>query len=112
MSVHTGGVTAPLPPGTPYPQRPPFNTYAIIAIIMACFVLPPLGIYFGHQAKKQIAQTGEQGAELAQASIVIGWVLTALMAVVLLVFCGLFVVWFGMFAAIFGGAAAGAGSGF
>ena len=79
---------------------------------MACFVLPPLGIYFGHLAQKQIAETGEQGAELAHASIIIGWVLTALMAVMLLVFCALFAVWFGLFAAIFGGAAAGAGSGF
>jgi hypothetical protein len=85
-----------LPPPPPqYQPQPPFNTYAIIAIILATVVLPPLGIYFGHQAKKQIAVTGERGMELAQASIVVGWVLTGLMALSLLAFCGFFVIWLG-----------------
>ena len=98
-------MTQALPPGTPYPPPRPFNTYAIVAIIMACFVLPPLGIYFGHQAKRQIAVSGEQGAELAQAAIVVGWVLTILMGVALLAFCAFFIVWIGIFGAIFGAAA-------
>lgn len=72
---------------------------------MACFVLPPLGIYFGHQAKKQIAVTGEQGAELADAAIVVGWVLSILLGVFLLVFCAAFAVGIGLFTAIFGTAA-------
>lgn len=105
-------MTAPLPPGTPYPPPRPFNTYAIIAIIMACFVLPPLGIYFGHEAKKQIAATGEQGAELAQASIVIGWVLTILMVVMLLAFCAFFAIWLGVFSAVFGTAISQGGMAF
>ena len=100
-------MTQPLPPGTPvYPPRPPFNTYAIVAIIMACFVLPPLGIYFGHQAKRQIATTGEQGA------IVVGWVLTILMGVALLAFCAFFLVWLGLFSAIFGTAVSQTGGGY
>jgi hypothetical protein len=103
------GVTQPLPPGPPAPLPPgpyqpprPFNTYAIIAIVMACFVMPPLGIYFGHQAKKQIAVSGEQGAELAQAAIVVGWVFSIIIGVMLLAFCAFFVVWLGVFGAIFG----------
>jgi hypothetical protein len=88
------------PPAYAYQPPRPFNTYAIIAIIMACFVLPPLGIYFGHLAKRQIAETGEQGAELAHAAIIVGWVFTVLMGVMLLFFCGLFFVWLGLFSAV------------
>ncbi|WP_020521778.1 DUF4190 domain-containing protein [Catelliglobosispora koreensis] len=61
-----------------YPYAPPFNTYAILALVLAIAVLPPLGIYFGYKAKEQIAATGERGVELATAAIVIGWVLTSI----------------------------------
>jgi hypothetical protein len=33
------------PPYQPYP--PPYNVYAILSLVLALFVLPPLGIYFG-----------------------------------------------------------------
>ena len=84
MRTDTETVTAPLqppqplPPGTPYPPRPPFNTYAIIAIIMACFVLPPLGIYFGHLAKRQIKRTGEAGDQLATWGLVLSYAFTVI----------------------------------
>ncbi len=56
------------PPPYPYvPYPPPFNTYAILSLVFALFVFAPLGIYFGKVAKRQIAQTGERGIELAGA---------------------------------------------
>lgn len=99
----------PQPPPYQVPQQPPYNTYAIVAIVVAVLVLPPLGIYFGHVAKREIAVSGERGIELAQAAIVVGWVLTVLMATFLLVFCALFIVWLGVFGAIFGAAATSGG---
>ena len=75
-------------PYPPYVYSPPINVYAILALVLAVAVLPPLGIYFGHKAKAQIAQTGERGVELATAGLVVGWVLTAIFGVFLLIWCG------------------------
>jgi hypothetical protein len=75
----------PYPP--PYAPRP-YNTYAILSLVFALAVFPPLGIYFGHKAKQQIAQTGERGIELANVGYILGWVFTALMGVFLLLWCG------------------------
>jgi hypothetical protein len=70
-----------------YPVQPPLNTYAILGLVLGLFVLPPLGIYFGTKAQQQIAVTGERGVELAKASVIIGWVLTILYGVLLLIWC-------------------------
>jgi hypothetical protein len=92
----------------PHPVPPPYNTYAILAAILALLVLPPLGIYFGYKAKQQIAQTGERGIELAEVGIIAGWILTGLFAVILVVWCGFFLTFFGTFiGALVGGAASG-----
>ena len=72
-------------------QPPPYNTLAILALVLGVMVLPPLGIYFGHKAQEQIAQTGERGVELAKAGVLVGWILT--------VFYGLFFVAWCCFAA-------------
>jgi hypothetical protein len=72
----------------PYAMQAPVNTYAILAAIFAFVVLPPLGIYFGHKARQQIAQTGERGSELATVGIVGGWILTSLYAVGIVLWCG------------------------
>jgi len=53
------------------------NVMAILALIFA-FVFSPLGIVFGALAKRQIAQTGEQGAGLAKAGFWLGIAFTAL----------------------------------
>jgi hypothetical protein len=63
------------------------NTYAILSLVLGVAVLPPLGIYFGQQARKQIAVTGERGSELATAGIVIGWVLSSIFAASILLMC-------------------------
>jgi peptidyl-prolyl cis-trans isomerase B (cyclophilin B) len=104
------------PPPSPYPQigppaypppyqpPPPYNTYAILALVLAIFVLPPLGIYFGNQAKKQIAVNGERGIELANAAVIVGWVMSILMLAFLTIWCLLFgSIMFG-FLGIFGSA--------
>ena len=82
----------PPPYGAPYgpPQYgpPPLNTYAILSLVLALAVFPPLGIYFGVKAKQQIAQTGERGIELATAGVICGWIISGLMGLVFLVWCG------------------------
>jgi len=55
-------------------QPPPYNTLAVLALVLGIMVLPPLGIYFGHKAQQQIAQTGERGIELAKVGVVSGWI--------------------------------------
>ncbi|HEY0700785.1 MAG TPA: DUF4190 domain-containing protein [Micromonospora sp.] len=82
---------APGHPPYPYPYSPPFNTYAILSLVFALMVFPPLGVYFGNKARQEIARTGERGAELATAGIVLGWIFTALFVVLMVVWCGLFV---------------------
>jgi Domain of unknown function (DUF4190) len=78
----------PYQPQTPY-QQPQFqpqpryqypqpvvagrtNTMAILALVFA-FVFWPLGIVFGHMARRQIRQTGEGGAGLATAGLVLSY---------------------------------------
>jgi hypothetical protein len=76
------------PPYGPGYGPPPYNTYAILSLVFALAVFAPLGIYFGAKAKRQIAQTGERGIELATAGYVCGWVFSALLGLVLVVWCG------------------------
>jgi hypothetical protein len=49
------------------------NTMAILSLVFA-FVFWPLGIVFGHLARKQIRQTGEGGAGLAKAGLILSYV--------------------------------------
>jgi hypothetical protein len=65
---------------------------AILAIIFA-FVFAPLGIVFGLIARSQIKQSGEEGAGLALAGIIIGAIFSAL-------FLLLIIFWIVFFAAV------------
>jgi hypothetical protein len=56
------------------------NVMAILALVFA-FVFSPLGIVFGAIAKKQIAQTGEQGMGPAKAGFWLGIGFTVLSVV-------------------------------
>jgi hypothetical protein len=67
-----------------YGQNPATNTMAILSLVFA-FLFSPLGIVFGHMAKKQIKQTGEQGEGLATAGMILGYIFTG---IGLLVCCG------------------------
>ena len=71
-------MTEPTP--TPYvapPAGPATNVLAIIAII-AAIVFPPVGIVLGFIAQGQIKTSGEGGAGLAKAAIIVGIILTIL----------------------------------
>jgi hypothetical protein len=62
------------PPGAWYPR--PMNPMAILSLVLA-FVAAPAGLILGIIARKQIARTGEEGAGLALAGIIIGGIFTA-----------------------------------
>ncbi|WP_240942678.1 DUF4190 domain-containing protein [Planosporangium thailandense] len=64
------------------------NTYAILSLVFAIAVFPPLGIYFGNKAKRQIAERGERGIELANAGVICGWIFSAFQGLVLIIWCG------------------------
>jgi uncharacterized protein DUF1707/uncharacterized protein DUF4190 len=64
---------------------------ASLACGLAQFVFGPLAtipaIVFGHMARHQIKRTGEQGAGLALAGLILGWA-TVILAILLLVIIG------------------------
>ncbi len=57
---------------------------AIAALILA-FVFYPLGIVFGHLARRQISRTHEGGRGLATAALIIGYLQLAVMVGVIVV---------------------------
>ena len=77
-------------PYSPYPPAAPTNGLAIAALVCGVggFVI---GLSFipaiicGHLARKQIRQTGEQGAGLALAGLILGYVAGALFIVLVAV---------------------------
>ncbi|WP_019969419.1 peptidylprolyl isomerase [Mycobacterium sp. 141] len=90
-----GGYQPGYPPPVGYPAPPPTNGLAIAALICG-FLFAPLGIVFGHISLSQIRRTGEQGRGLAITGLVVGYLMTALalLAVVLVVVASLFTVGF------------------
>jgi hypothetical protein len=84
-------------PQSPYPyqQQQPFpqsypppmtssgqtNVMAILSLVFA-FVFWPLAIVFGHIAKKQIRERGEEGGGLATAGLVLGYIFGGIALVV------------------------------
>ena len=82
-------------PLAPYGYAPPArqNTLAVVSLVFGIcgvtvlwFVGSIVALATGYSGKKQIAQTGEQGASLATAGIVLGWVGAALGALFLAIF--------------------------
>jgi hypothetical protein len=53
---------------------PTLNAMAAMALVFA-FLFFPLGVVFGHVAKRQIARTGETGAGMATTALVISYLL-------------------------------------
>ena len=72
------------PPAPVYVYVPPTNGMAIAALILA-LVFYPLGIVFGHVARRQISRTYEGGSGLATAALIIGYLQLAVMVGVFLV---------------------------
>lgn len=90
-------MTAPPPYGGPpppygypaqysygYPPPRQTNTLAIAALVCA-FVFAPLGIVFGHLSLSQIKKSGEEGRGLAIAGLVIGYLVTILTVLIVVV---------------------------
>ncbi|MCV2490708.1 DUF4190 domain-containing protein [Geodermatophilus sp. YIM 151500] len=77
--------------GYPGPWRRPTNTKAILALVMA-FVFAPVGLVLGVMARKEIRRTGEEGAGLALAGVIVGGIVTGFYAL-------LVVLWIAAFAA-------------
>lgn len=72
-----------------HPQNFGTNSMAVAALISA-FVVPLLAVIFGHIARSQIRRTGEQGAGMALAGLILGYLwlagsLIAAVAVIILV---------------------------
>jgi undecaprenyl-diphosphatase len=65
----------PAPAGTVYGQPAPAgtNTFAILSLVFA-FVFSPLGVVFGHLAKRQIKATRQAGDGIATAGLVVGYI--------------------------------------
>ncbi|KUI19006.1 cyclophilin [Mycobacterium sp. GA-1285] len=76
------GYPAPYSYGYPPPRQT--NTLAVAALVCA-FVFAPLGIVFGHLSLSQIKKTGEEGRGLAIAGLVIGYLVTILAVLVVVV---------------------------
>ena len=70
-------------PPPPAFYRPGTNTMAVLALVLA-FVLAPVGIVLGVLARKEIRRTGEEGDGLALAGIIVGSVVTAFWALLIL----------------------------
>ncbi len=77
-----------------YPQQPGYypamgaagqtNTMAILSLVFA-FIFQPLGIVFGHIARKQIRERGEAGAGLATAGLILSYIFLVLTIIVITV---------------------------
>lgn len=75
-------MTTPTPAPAPAAGAPT-NVLAIIGLI-AAFVFAPVGIVLGFIAQNQIKTTGEGGAGLAKAAIILGIVFTILWVLILI----------------------------
>jgi Domain of unknown function (DUF4190) len=67
----------------PYGYRAPTNTMAILALVFA-FVFAPVGLGLGIAARRQIARTGEEGAGLALAGMIVGGLFTGLWVIAII----------------------------
>ncbi|WBB65164.1 DUF4190 domain-containing protein [Micromonospora sp. WMMD812] len=86
------GYPAPAPgyPGYGYAPPQKTNGLAIAALVLSLIgltscITAPIGAILGHVAQKQIRLSGEGGEGMAKAAIIVGWILTALL-VLLIVF--------------------------
>lgn len=88
---HAGGQYYPINYG--YGDTPETNGLAIASLVVAIggtiacgFVGSIVGAILGHVARRQIAHSGENGAGLALAGIIVGWSITALYVIVIVLY--------------------------
>lgn len=73
----------PPPGGQPGSQPPAASTNGTaIAALVLSLLLSPVGIILGYVARSQIKRTGEAGAGLAKAALIIGWIFTLIPVIV------------------------------
>lgn len=85
------------PPGSGYGAPPAggtTNTMAIVSLVLslaglAVWISAPVGAVLGHIARRQIRERGEQGDGMALAGIIVGWILTGLLAACCVGYIGL-----------------------
>ena len=65
------------------------NTFALLSFILA-FIVPVAGIVFGHMGLGQIKRNGDAGRGLALTGLVVSYAYTALVALLVVVYAGLF----------------------
>ncbi|HEX6075223.1 MAG TPA: DUF4190 domain-containing protein [Micromonosporaceae bacterium] len=90
----------PAPGGYPgyFPPARRTNGLAIASLVVSCasfFVcalLGCVGAIMGHVARRQIRESGEDGDGMALAGIIVGWILTALSLLAIIVYVG-FMIW-------------------
>jgi hypothetical protein len=91
LPVARAPVVPPLMPPVPPLARTNGLAIASLACGLAQFVVGPLAtipaIVFGHVARHQIKRTGEQGAGLALAGLILGWA-TVILAILLVLIIG------------------------
>lgn len=88
----------PPPPGVGYPQQygypgapPGTNGLAVASLItsaaslLLCGLAAPVGAILGHVALRQIRDTGQEGRGLALAGIIIGWAVTGLVLLLIVI---------------------------
>jgi hypothetical protein len=90
-------MSAPYGPDQPYqpypygyPPAPRTNALAVASLVcsvaaVATCITAPVGAILGHVARRQIRERGEAGDGLAQAGIIVGWVLTGVLLLLLLI---------------------------
>ncbi|MHB2021740.1 MAG: DUF4190 domain-containing protein [Mycobacteriales bacterium] len=62
--------------GPPGPRSGRLNVLAVLSLVCA-FLFWPLGIVFGHLARRQIRRTGERGAGVALTGLIISYLCLA-----------------------------------
>jgi len=70
--------------GPPYGYSRGMNGLAVVSLV-SVFAFPPLAVILGHMARHQIRRSGESGAGIALGALIIGYVVTAIVVVLVLV---------------------------
>ncbi len=75
-----------------YSAPQPTNTLAIVSLVTSILGLSIIGIVTGHVARGQIRRSGEGGAGIALAGLIIGYVVLVIEVAVILALVGVFVI--------------------
>ncbi len=70
------------PPGGYYPYARPNNGLAIASLVCGCLpfliITPFLAVIFGHIARRQVQQRGENGGGMALAGLILGYIFSVI----------------------------------